>query len=83
MNTPFSLSKTRVVAWTVWLVASFFYAYQYILRVLPDIMLTDIIDQFGISAATFGQFSGVYYIGYYNIIYPRLGFCSTVLGRGR
>ena len=64
MNTPFSLSKTRVVAWTVWLVASFFYAYQYILRVLPSIMLTDIIDHFGISAATFGQFSGVYYIGY-------------------
>jgi predicted MFS family arabinose efflux permease len=27
-------------------------------------MLNDIMEQFGISAATFGQFSGVYYIGY-------------------
>lgn len=64
MSSPFSLSKTRMVAWTVWLVASLFYAYQYILRVMPSIMLTDIMEQFGISAATFGQFSGVYYIGY-------------------
>jgi len=41
-----------------------FYAYQYILRVMPNIMLGDIMQQFDISVATFGQFSGVYYIGY-------------------
>lgn len=59
-----SSSNTRSVAWGVWVIASVFYAYQYILRVMPNIMLNDIMDQFGISAATFGQFSGVYYIGY-------------------
>jgi predicted MFS family arabinose efflux permease len=31
---------------------------------MPNIMLNDIMQQFGIGAATFGQFSGVYYIGY-------------------
>jgi predicted MFS family arabinose efflux permease len=31
---------------------------------MPSIMLDDIMRQFHISAATFGQFSGVYYIGY-------------------
>jgi predicted MFS family arabinose efflux permease len=31
---------------------------------MPNIILPDIMEQFGISAATFGQFSGVYYIGY-------------------
>lgn len=62
MTTP--LFKPRTAAWTVWMIASIFYAYQYILRVMPNIMLPDIMRQFQIDAATFGQFSGVYYIGY-------------------
>lgn len=60
----FSFSNSRLIAWTVWCIASIFYAYQYILRVMPSIMLDDIMRQFDIGAATFGQFSGVYYIGY-------------------
>lgn len=59
-----SISNSRAVAWTVWMIASIFYAYQYILRVMPNIMLDDIMQQFDIGAAAFGQFSGVYYIGY-------------------
>lgn len=59
-----SQSKTRMIAWVVWVIASLFYAYQYILRVMPSIMLSDIMQKFHIDAATFGQFSGVYYIGY-------------------
>lgn len=62
MLTPHSGS--RAIAWTVWIITSVFYAYQYILRVMPSIMLSDIIQQFGIDTATFGQYSGVYYIGY-------------------
>jgi predicted MFS family arabinose efflux permease len=46
------------------MVASIFYAYQYILRVMPSIMMTDIMHKFDIDAAAFGQFSGIYYIGY-------------------
>jgi MFS family permease len=59
-----SHSNSRTIAWAVWLIASVFYAYQYILRVLPNIMLNNIMEQFDMSAATFGQFSGIYYIGY-------------------
>lgn len=58
------MSSKKMIAWMVWIVASIFYAYQYILRVMPNIMLNDIMHQFSIDAATFGQFSGVYYIGY-------------------
>lgn len=54
----------RVLAWGMWIIASIFYAYQYILRVMPNIMINDIMSQFHIDAATFGQFSGIYYIGY-------------------
>ena len=55
---------SRTIAWSIWFIASIFYAYQYILRVMPNIMMNDILTQFQIDAATFGQFSGVYYIGY-------------------
>lgn len=58
------MSTPRSAAWFVWMIASIFYAYQYILRVMPNIMLEDIMQQFHIDAAVFGQFSGVYYIGY-------------------
>ena len=58
------MSTSNKVAWSAWLIASIFYAYQYILRVMPNIMLTDIMQQFNIDAAVFGQFSGAYYIGY-------------------
>lgn len=56
--------KTTNIVWTGWLIASVFYAYQSLLRVLPNIMFNDIICQFNVDAARFGQFSGVYYIGY-------------------
>lgn len=58
------MSKSRTIAWSIWLIASIFYAYQYILRVMPNIMLEDIMQQFNIDAAVFGQYSGVYYLGY-------------------
>lgn len=57
-------SKPRTIAWGIWMIASIFYAYQYILRVMPSIMLHDILKQFDMDSALFGQFSGVYYIGY-------------------
>ncbi|MCE3044940.1 MFS transporter [Legionella sp. 16cNR16C] len=58
------MPASRVIAWTIWIISSIFYAYQYILRVMPNVMLNDIIQQFHIDAAVFGQYSGVYYIGY-------------------
>jgi MFS family permease len=48
----------------MWLTVSFFYAFQYILRVLPGILMDDAMVRFSPDAMLFGQFSGVYYIGY-------------------
>ncbi len=59
-----SITRSRSIAWTIWMIASVFYAYQYILRVTPNILLGDIMEKFQFDAATFGQFSGIYYIGY-------------------
>lgn len=59
-----SLSRYKGFIWAAWSIGAVFYAYQYILRVMPSILLSDITEQFGISTAAFGQFSGIYYIGY-------------------
>lgn len=58
------MPKSRSIAWTMWFIVSVFYAYQYILRVMPNIMMNDILQQFHIDTTTFGQFSGIYYLGY-------------------
>jgi predicted MFS family arabinose efflux permease len=58
------MSTSRIIAWFVWIIVSIFYAYQYVLRVMPSIMFNDITLQFHIDATVFGQFSGVYYLGY-------------------
>lgn len=58
------LSRSRTLVWCIWVTASLFYAYQYILRVMPSIMMGDIMQKFNIDSVIFGQFSGIYYIGY-------------------
>ncbi|WP_353274158.1 MFS transporter [Wolbachia endosymbiont (group A) of Ennomos erosarius] len=48
----------------IWLLASLFYAYQYILRVIPNIIAPELITKFNISIADVGHFGGLYYVGY-------------------
>ena len=54
----------RPQAFIIWLLASLFFAYQYVIRVLPNLIMPDVMEKFQIEAGLFGQFSGVYYIGY-------------------
>lgn len=51
-------------SWTMWLCASLFYAYQYVLRVIPNVLKHDLSTVFQFDSLLFGQFAGVYYIGY-------------------
>ena len=73
------MMHTRVAAWTAWFIGSLFYAYQYILRVLPGVLMPDILQRFSIDAATYGQFSGAYYIGY-SLIHIPLGIMLDRFG---
>ncbi|MDR0740884.1 MAG: MFS transporter [Puniceicoccales bacterium] len=60
----FNIRKSITTATVMWMVASLFYAYQYILRVMPSIMLDGIMLRFHMDSGMVGQFSGIYYIGY-------------------
>lgn len=58
------LSVSSYQAWSMWAVASLFYAYQYVIRVLPNILMPELLTHFNTTAVEFGQFAGLYYIGY-------------------
>ncbi len=49
---------------TIWLFITLFYCYQYILRLLPNIIMPELMEKFSIGAVSFGEFAGIYYIGY-------------------
>src|SRR5579863_2156181 len=59
-----SLRSISIQAWLAWGIATFFYGFQYILRVFPSVMIDDIRGKFGIDSAQFADFSGIYYLGY-------------------
>lgn len=58
------MQESQNSRWLAWSLVTFFYAYQYVLRVMPSILMEDIVKKFSLSPESFGQFSGVYYLGY-------------------
>lgn len=58
------MPSRKVQVWFVWFIVSLFYAYQYVVRIVPSVLMQDIVTRFSPSPDSFGQFSGVYYIGY-------------------
>lgn len=56
--------KTIITAIIVWFFVTLFYCYQYILRLLPNVIMPELMQQFSIGALEFGEFAGIYYIGY-------------------
>lgn len=65
--------------WMAWIVIVLFYAYQYILRVIPNVLLPYMQETFAVDSVVFGQFSGVYYTGYALAHLP-LGFLVSRYG---
>ncbi|MGN7679050.1 MAG: MFS transporter [Anaplasma sp.] len=51
-------------AFFAWFAVSLLYALQYIFRVIPNTLATEIMGRFGVGAFSLGQFSGLYYAGY-------------------
>ncbi|MGN7661709.1 MAG: MFS transporter [Anaplasma sp.] len=47
-----------------WFSVAMFYALQYIFRVMPNTLASEIVERFGVGVFSLGQFSGLYYAGY-------------------
>src|SRR3989344_4267034 len=56
------LSKFRV--FLLWLPLCLFFAYQFILRVSPNVMMHEILSYFHVNATNFGILTSLYYLGY-------------------
>lgn len=52
------------MAWLLCFMTSLFYAFQYILRLLPSVIKDDLMLNYLIDAKDFGYFNGCYYAGY-------------------
>jgi len=66
-------------SYTIWLCAAWFYAFQYVLRVVPSILKQEIMSTYDMTTVIFGQFAGVYYIGY-TLAHIPLGFALNRYG---
>lgn len=65
------LSKIyRYLPFFMWFFPLSFFAYQFILRLWPSLMMQPIMHQFAINATAFGLLSSVYYYGYAGIQIP-------------
>lgn len=64
-------NQNKTLVWLAWLFGSLFYGYQYILRNLPNVVMSDVISKFdSIDASSFGQFAGIYYVTYAGLHIP-------------
>ncbi len=62
--------KHRVLPWLMWLLPALFFAYQFILRLWPGLMMQSIMAQFSIDASQFGLLAACYYYGYAGMQIP-------------
>jgi MFS family permease len=53
--------RTAVIAW---LITALYYFYQYVLRSAPAVMMPQLSEAFGISAAAVAAMAGLFYYGY-------------------
>ena len=60
----------RSLPWVMWFIATLFFAYQFILRLFPALIINDIMTQFNITASQYGLLSAMYYAGYAGMQIP-------------
>jgi sugar phosphate permease len=63
-------TKTLAVSYFMWFLPTLFFAFQFILRLWPGLMMESIMQQFAISASVFGFLASVYYWGYASMQIP-------------
>jgi MFS family permease len=62
-----NISKSPVNTWFPWLIcglAAVFYAYEYLLRITPSVMTTELMQTYSINAEQFGNLIAFYYYAY-------------------
>lgn len=56
--------------WSMWAIALLYFAYQFIMRLFPGLVIDEIMDKHQIDATAFGLWSSMYYFGYAGMQIP-------------
>lgn len=62
--------KSKYLPFLIWLFPLLFFAYQFILRLWPALMMQPIMEKFALEASGFGLLAAVYYYGYAGMQIP-------------
>ncbi len=60
----------KLLPYFMWMLPLLFFAHQFILRLWPSLMATQIMEQYSINATKFGMLSAFYYYGYASMQIP-------------
>src|SRR5689334_17104887 len=65
-QSPFDITQ----AWLMWFLAATFFASQFVFRLFPSLIMSELMQQFKIDATSFGILSAAYYVGYAGMQIP-------------
>jgi sugar phosphate permease len=86
--------NTGVLKWVIWVLAAFFYFYEYVLRVSPSVMVPELMNAFHVDATTLGLLTSFFFYAYapmqlpVGLLIDRFGarrlltFASVICGLG-
>ncbi len=57
-------SATTALGWVICILGALFYCYEYLLRIAPSTMVTELMQSFNLHAETFGAMVSLYYLAY-------------------
>ena len=57
-------NKNGMLKWVIWALAAFFYFYEYLLRVSPSVMVSELMNAFHVDAAILGLLVSFYFYAY-------------------
>jgi len=63
-------SDSSGMHWVFWFIATVFFAYQFILRLAPGLIISQIMHKYDVDATEYGLFSALYYVGYAGMQIP-------------
>jgi len=69
-NITTKLSDSYFVPVLMWGLATTFFAFQFIMRIMPGLVMPDLMQKFQINATSFGFFASLYYFGYAGMQIP-------------
>ena len=69
-NTITKLFISYLVPVLMWGLATTFFAFQFIIRIVPGLVMPDLMQKFHINATSFGFFASLYYLGYAGMQIP-------------